>query len=296
MRTDPQFRKNHREKWMSKKDFIMGYKNKEIKPLNNYSDDTSDPFMGGKEKVIAMTSRPLDKTKNVSNVEFSSVISKNPLQHSSLNTSSLRSLGTIMKLKNTGFAGDMSTFARPKLTLNMSKSIPKLVEINRNTDDTIQEILADFGHLPTKSFKVKSQLKGTQNKRYKVDKEIDDKDIMDMMINNRKLYHMSAYKVVKKPEIVLKNKKIAHKNTPRKISEESEQKEKSPGPIDQNLINPPTTVMRDTVPISLAKPVFTHRKLSVQNIHTDPELKDASSGKSFHRKKASVEVPPPPKI
>ncbi|CAI2359703.1 unnamed protein product [Moneuplotes crassus] len=292
MRSDPQFRKNHREKWMSKKDFIMGYKNKTIQPRKNFDDKTSDPFMGGKEKVIAMTSRPLNKTKNISDVEFSSVISKNPSQHNTINNSSLRSLASIMKLKNTGFAGDITEYTKPKFSLNISKSVPKLVEINRNTEDTVQEILADFGHLPTKSFKVRSQLKGTQNRRYKVEKEIDDKDIMEMIINNRKLYHMSAYKVVSKPDIVLRNQKKVKKihSSKKEGKKLLDEEDRSPGPIDQNLIKPSNAEMRETVPVSISKPVFNHRRLSMQENAHDDELKTDFERRSFHKKKASQEL------
>lgn len=206
MRSDPQFRKNHREKWQSPKDFIMGYKNKTIVPINNYSVDVSDPFMGGREKVIAMTSRSVNKSKNVSDVEFSAVISKDPFQYNKNNQSSLRSLGGILMMKNSGIAGDISSFTKVRKSMNHSKSVPKLIDVNRNTNDTIQEILADFGQFPNKSLKIKSQLKGTQNKRYLVNKDIDDKDVLDLITSHKKVYHMSAYDAVKQPEIVVRNK------------------------------------------------------------------------------------------
>lgn len=206
LRTNPRFRENHREKWMSHKNFQMGYKNKTIKPISNFSSDVSDPFMGGKEKVIAMTSRIHNKTKNISEVEFSSVISKDPFQYNKANLTSLRSYGGILVLKNTGIAGDISTFTKNRRSMNLSKSVPKLIEINQNKNDTIHEILADFGQFPNKSFKIKTQLKGTQNKRYKVEKELDDRDILEMIMNKKKSYHMSAYDVVDKPEIVVKNR------------------------------------------------------------------------------------------
>lgn len=231
MRTNPRFRENHREKWMSHKDFQMGYNNKTIQPISNFSSDISDPFMGGKEKVIAMTSRVHNKTKNISDIEFSSVISKNPLQYDITNQSSLRSFGEILMLKKSGVVGDISTFTKNKRTMNLSKSVPKLIEINQNTNDTIQEILAGFGQLPNKLFKIKTQLKGTQNKLYMVEKDIDDRDILDMIMNKKKSYHMSAYEVVNKPEIVVKNKQKVIK--PRK-----ELKKKKKKRISKNTESP----------------------------------------------------------
>lgn len=207
MRFNPRFRENHREKWMSKSDFKMGYKNKEIKPLKNYSPEVHDPFMGGKEKVLAMTSRPLDKSKNVSDVEFSSVISKDPFQYKRNNLSSLRSYGNInATIIKTGITADISSFVKQRKSLNISKSLSKLVDIKKDNNETIQEILADFGQTAGKTCKIKSQLQGTQNKRYKVVKDLDDSDILDLLTHRKKIYHMSAYEVVKEPEIVLRNR------------------------------------------------------------------------------------------
>lgn len=70
MRFDPGFRENQRNKWMSRKDFIMGYNNKEIVPLKNATPTVHDPFIGGKEKVNKMTERYRDKTKDVSDFIF----------------------------------------------------------------------------------------------------------------------------------------------------------------------------------------------------------------------------------
>lgn len=70
MRTNPRFRENHRQKWLSHKDFIMGYKEKEIKPLKNSTTQVYDPYLGGKEKVIQMTERARDKTKDISDFGF----------------------------------------------------------------------------------------------------------------------------------------------------------------------------------------------------------------------------------
>jgi hypothetical protein len=70
MRTNPRFRENHRDKWMSHKDFIMGYKQKELIPIKNSSSLVNDPFMGGKEKVTKMTERIRDKNRDVSELLY----------------------------------------------------------------------------------------------------------------------------------------------------------------------------------------------------------------------------------
>jgi hypothetical protein len=169
MRTNPRFRENHRDKWMSHKDFIMGYKNKTINPISNYTDDVSDPFMGGKEKVIAMTSRPLDRTKNISDIEFSAVISKDPFQYNKNNLNTLRSYGNInATIIQSGMTADISSFVKQRKSINISKSLSKLIDTRLNNNDTIHEILADFGQAAGSTLKVKSQLKGTQNKRYQI--------------------------------------------------------------------------------------------------------------------------------
>ena len=132
--------------------FKMGYQNKAIKPLKNFSEDIHDPFMGGKEKVLSMTSRPLDKTKNVSDVEFSSVISKDPFQYKRNNLSSLRSYGNInATIIKTGITADISSFAKQRNSMNVSKSLTKLVELKKDNNDTINEILADFGQTAGKN-------------------------------------------------------------------------------------------------------------------------------------------------
>ena len=211
MRFNPRFRENHRDQWVSRNDFIMGYKNKEIQPLKNSSPDIFDPFMGGKEKVIAMTSRPLDKTKNVSDVEFSSVISKDPFQYRKNNLSSLRSYGNInATMIKTGIPADISSFVKQRKSMNISKSLSKLVDIKKENNETINEILADFGQTAGKACKIKSQLKGTQNNKYSIIKDLEDRDILDLITAHKKIYHMSAYEVVKEPEIVLRNKGITH--------------------------------------------------------------------------------------
>ncbi len=48
---------------------------------NNSCESVFDPFLGGLEKIASMTSRALNKSKNISNIEFSSVISRDPFQY-----------------------------------------------------------------------------------------------------------------------------------------------------------------------------------------------------------------------
>ena len=62
---------------------------------NNSCENVFDPFLGGAEKVASMTSRVLNKSKNISNIEFSSVISRDPFQYRKNSSSSLRSLANI---------------------------------------------------------------------------------------------------------------------------------------------------------------------------------------------------------
>ena len=182
MRFNPKFRENHRDQWVSRNDFKMGYKNKTIKPIKNSSHDVFDPYLGGKEKVIAMTSRPLDKTKNISDVEFSSVISKDPFQYRKNNLSSLRSYGNInATIVKTGLTTDITSFVKQRKSMNISKSLSKLVNIKKENNQTINEILADFNQTAGKICKIKSQLKGTQNNRYNIVKELEDKDILDLI-------------------------------------------------------------------------------------------------------------------
>jgi hypothetical protein len=164
----------------------MGVKNKSINPISNYTGDGLDPFMGGKEKVISMTSRPLDRSKNISDVEFSAVISRDPSQYKN-NLSSLRSYASInATIVQTGATADISSFIKQRRSLNHRTSLSKLINIKQNNNDTIHEILADFGQASGTSLKTKSQL--------------------------NKIYHMSAYDVVKEPDIVTRNKNKFDKN------------------------------------------------------------------------------------
>ena len=201
---------------MSPKDFIMGISDKSIKPILNSCSSVHDPFMGGKEKVLSMTSRPVNKFKNISDVEFSSVISKDPFQYKKNHLSSLRSQhninGTIVQ--SGGITADISSFVKQRKSMNISKSLSKLIDSKQpvvGNNETINDIIGDFGQTAGKSFQLKSQLQGTTNKKYTVNREFEDRDIMDLLTKNKKIYHMSAYDVVKEPEIVLKHKKIHQK-------------------------------------------------------------------------------------
>lgn len=164
MRTDPRFRENHRELWMSHKDFIMGYKDKEIVPLKNATKVVHDPYIGGKEKVLKMTERDRDKSKDVSDLLYCSGYNKNSFQFSNLYS----------KMINDGVPlADVSSFVKQRRSLNLSKSLPKLVP-DHDQNQTIREMLVDFDRKAIHSLALKSKLAGSITDRPKVG-NINDK-------------------------------------------------------------------------------------------------------------------------
>jgi len=62
---------------------------------------------------------------------------------------------------------DVSTFIKQRRSLNLSKSVPKLIN-ERDNNQTIREILVDFDRNAIKSIHLKAHLNGTETERQHV--------------------------------------------------------------------------------------------------------------------------------
>ena len=126
-----------------------------------------------------MTSRIVDKSKNISNIEFSSVVSKDPFQYKNNSTSSLRSHANIQATMISAGMSPKSTSTSYRRSTTCQK--PRVIETKNNSSNTISDVITDYNKCSVKQYKIKFQLKGTHNRNYSVVKELEDKDILNMI-------------------------------------------------------------------------------------------------------------------